>query len=47
MSQQKYTHGQSYGLGLHAAQKPEPIHELGDNIMTEVHELDGLGGNRR
>ncbi|KAJ5885104.1 hypothetical protein N7495_009614 [Penicillium taxi] len=45
MSQQKWAPGQSYGLGVHGAQKPEPIQELDSNV-AEVHELDGLGGNR-
>ncbi|KAJ5984350.1 hypothetical protein N7481_006449 [Penicillium waksmanii] len=44
MSQQKWAPGQSYGLGVHGAQKPEPIQELDSNV-AEVHELDGLGGN--
>lgn len=45
ISQQKHTSGQGYGLGLHGAKKPEPIHEL-ENNAAEVHELDGLGSNR-
>ncbi|KAE8344892.1 hypothetical protein BDV24DRAFT_171388 [Aspergillus arachidicola] len=45
MSQQKWAPGQSYGLGVHGAGKPEPIPELDSNV-AEVHELDGQGGNR-
>ncbi|KAJ5113127.1 hypothetical protein N7456_001661 [Penicillium angulare] len=46
IAQQKWAQGQSYGLGVHGAQRPEPIQEL-DSSMAEVHELDGVGGNRR
>ncbi|KAK4862888.1 hypothetical protein LT330_003021 [Penicillium expansum] len=45
MSQHKWAPGQSYGLGVHGAQKPEPIQELDSNV-AEVHELDGLERNR-
>ncbi|KAJ5281775.1 hypothetical protein N7478_007147 [Penicillium angulare] len=45
MSQQKWMPGQTYGLGVHGAQKPEPIQEL-DSSVAEIHELDGRGGNR-
>ncbi|KAJ5982068.1 hypothetical protein N7451_012168 [Penicillium sp. IBT 35674x] len=40
MSQQKWAPGQNYGLGVHGAQKPEPIQELDSNV-AEMHELGG------
>lgn len=43
MPQHKWAPGQKYELGVHGAQKPEPIQEL-DSHMAEVHELGG--GNR-
>ncbi|KAJ5389732.1 uncharacterized protein N7496_000800 [Penicillium cataractarum] len=43
MLQQKWAPGQNYGLGVHGAQKSEPIQELDSNV-AKVHELDG--GNR-
>lgn len=43
MSQQKWTPGQNYELGVYGAQKPELMEELDSNV-AEVHELDG--GNR-
>ncbi|KAJ5703050.1 hypothetical protein N7488_010598 [Penicillium malachiteum] len=39
MSQQTWTSSQNYGLGMHGAQKPEPIQEL-DSGMVEAHELE-------
>ncbi|CAI7635323.1 unnamed protein product [Penicillium viridicatum] len=46
MSHQKWVSGQSYGLGVHGAQRPAPIQELDANV-AEVYEMDGLGRNRQ
>ena len=46
MSHQKRVSGQSYGLGVHGSQRPDPIQELDANV-AQVYEMDGLGGNRR
>lgn len=45
MSHQKRVSGQSYGLGVHGAQRPDPIQELDANV-AQVYEMDGLGRNR-
>ncbi|KAJ5732204.1 hypothetical protein N7493_003685 [Penicillium malachiteum] len=39
MSQHKWASSQNYGLGMHGAQKPEPIQEL-DGGMAQTHELE-------
>ncbi|KUM56900.1 hypothetical protein ACN42_g10296 [Penicillium freii] len=46
MSHQKWVSGKSYGLGVHGAQRPDPIQEL-DADVAQVYEMDGLGPNRR
>ncbi|KAK9858993.1 hypothetical protein MYU51_015893 [Penicillium brevicompactum] len=46
MSHQEWVSGQSYGLGVHGAQRPDPIQELDANV-AQVYEMDGLGRNRR
>ncbi|KAJ5618402.1 hypothetical protein N7528_007045 [Penicillium herquei] len=39
ISQQTWASSQNYGLGMHGAQKPEPIQEL-DSGINQAHELE-------